>query len=120
MSSPSKITLPEVTSSSRVSSRAVVLLPQPALAHDPERLPAAHLEVDAVDRLHGPDLALDQEPARDREVLDEPFGAHGTRRGVGGEGVTAGARPCSAGRRRSCGWPGEALIRRASPPATPP
>ena len=41
------------------------------LAHDPQRLAAAHLEADAVDRLDGADLALKHDPARDREVLDE-------------------------------------------------
>src|SRR4051812_963470 len=41
------------------------------LPHDPERLALGDVERDAVDRVHGTDLALDHDAARDREVLDE-------------------------------------------------
>ncbi len=41
------------------------------LADEPERLAAAHVEADAVHRLHGAGLALEDHAARDREVLDQ-------------------------------------------------
>ena len=51
MSPPSKHGLPAVGSSSRMSSRPSVDLPQPGLADDAERLPGVQVEVDAVDGL---------------------------------------------------------------------
>src|SRR6266511_66234 len=39
------------------------------LAHDPERLSRLDGEAHAVDRFHGADLLLEDDPARDREVL---------------------------------------------------
>ena len=60
MSRPSKMTLPPVGSSSRVISRPVVDLPQPDSPTRPSVSPCAHVEVDAVDGLHGADLALEQ------------------------------------------------------------
>ena len=44
-------------------------LPAARLADDPERLALAQRERDAVDRLHGRDLLLEDDPAGDREVL---------------------------------------------------
>ncbi len=46
------------------------------LADDPERLAAHHVEVDPVDRLHRADFALDHDPARQREVLDQAAHLH--------------------------------------------
>src|SRR6266849_3288832 len=44
-------------------------LPAAGLADDTERLSLTNGEGDAVDRLHSGDLALEDDPARDREVL---------------------------------------------------
>ena len=71
MSRPSKRIVPLVGSSSRITRRAVVLLPQPVSPTMPERLAAHHVERHAVDGVHGADLPLEDDPARDREVLDE-------------------------------------------------
>ena len=71
MSSPSKRIVPLVGSSSRMIRRAVVVLPQPVSPTMPERLAAQHVEGDAVDGVHRADLALEDDPAREREVLDE-------------------------------------------------
>ena len=46
-------------------------LPAAGLADEAEGLAAAELERDAVDRLHRADLLLEDDAARDREVLDE-------------------------------------------------
>ena len=46
-------------------------LPAAGLADDPERLAAADVERDAIDRADRPDLLLEEDPLRDREVLDE-------------------------------------------------
>ena len=51
--------------------RAIVDLPQPGLADDAERLALLDGEADAVDGLDRGDLLLEDEPARDREVLLE-------------------------------------------------
>ena len=68
MSRPSNSIFPPVGSSSRVISRPVVVLPQPDSPTSASVSPAQHLEVEPVDRLHRPDLAL-QQPPGDREVL---------------------------------------------------
>ena len=68
MSRPSNTILPAVGSQSRVISRPVVRLAAARLAHQAERLALRDGEVDAVDRLHRADLALQQALA-DREVL---------------------------------------------------
>ena len=57
MSWPSKRIVPPVGSRSRVSSRPVVVLPQPDSPTSAERLALADVEVDAVDRLDRADLA---------------------------------------------------------------
>ena len=62
MSWPSKRISPEVDSSSRITRRAVVLLPQPVSPTMPERLAAADVEADPVDRLDRADLALEEDP----------------------------------------------------------
>ena len=84
-------------------SRAVVLLPQPVSPTMPERLAALDVEADAVDRLHRADLALEDDPARDREVLDEVAHLHERLAG-------AGARAAAPVRQRadasSCGLGG--------------
>ena len=46
------------------------------LADDAQRLAALHVEADAVDRLHGADLFLHHDPARQREVLDQVAHLH--------------------------------------------
>jgi hypothetical protein len=77
------------------------------LAHQAEGLAAADLEADPVDRLDRPDLTL-QDPAADREMLDEvcdlderPFG--GLRRGrpVWDGSGAAGGRRSGLGRERA-------------------
>ena len=60
MSWPSNSIVPPVGSSSRVISRPIVDLPQPDSPTTPRVSPAAHVEVDAVDRLHRADLPLEQ------------------------------------------------------------
>ena len=47
-------------------------LPAPALADEPQRLPATQDEVDTVDRLHGARGAGEDRPPRQREVLRQP------------------------------------------------
>ena len=63
MSRPSKTIRPPVGSSSRVSSRPVVVLPQPDSPTSAECLAAPDGEGQPVDRLHRADLALQQTPA---------------------------------------------------------
>src|SRR4051812_49126212 len=46
------------------------------LPHDPERLALHDVERHAVDGMHRPDLLLEDDPARDREVLHEIAYAH--------------------------------------------
>ena len=67
--------------------RAIVDLPQPDSPTTPSVSPSLDGEADAVDRLHRGDLLLEDDPARDREVLlevldDEQLVAahHGRRR----------------------------------------
>ena len=79
MSRPSKMILPAVGSRSRVSSRPVVVLPQPDSPTSESVSPALDREVDPVDGLDGADLALQQAPA-DREVLDQPVDLEQVRR----------------------------------------
>jgi hypothetical protein len=70
MSCPSKTTRPEVGVSSRVAQRASVDLPQPVSPTRAERLPAADLEADPVDRVDRVDGR--REPAvADRKALDD-------------------------------------------------
>ena len=71
MSRPSKMIVPSVGSSSRVSSRPVVVLPQPDSPTRESVSPVADREVQPVDGLDGADLALEQ-AAPDREVLGQP------------------------------------------------
>src|SRR4051794_13465720 len=80
-----------------------------ALADHPQRLPAAHAEVDAVDRLHGPHLPA-QQALRDREVLpqardgEQVLGgspAPGRCRGLGRDAHSLGATSSLKIRRRS-------------------
>ena len=74
MSCPSKMIRPAVGSSSLMMRAPERRLAAPGLADDAERLALAHRQVDAVDRLHLADRAL--EDARlDREVLDEALDA---------------------------------------------
>ena len=49
--------------------RAIVDLPQPDSPTMPSVSPCLHREADAVDRLDRADLLLEDDPARDREVL---------------------------------------------------
>ena len=49
--------------------RAIVDLPQPDSPTTPSVSPSRRVKRDAVDRLHGRDLLLEDDPARDREVL---------------------------------------------------
>src|SRR5205085_8011719 len=46
-------------------------LAAPGLPHDPQRLALLDVERDVIDRLDRPDLLLEDDPAADREVLDE-------------------------------------------------
>src|SRR5437764_3370469 len=46
-------------------------LPAAGLSDDAQRLAVAHVEADTVDRLHRANPALEDDPLRDREVLDE-------------------------------------------------
>ena len=68
MSRPSKTISPAVGSSSRVSSRPVVVLPQPDSPTSAKVSPRRDVEGHAVDGLDRADLAL-QEALSDREVL---------------------------------------------------
>ena len=58
MSRPSNTIWPAVGSSSRVSRRPVVVLPQPDSPTRPSVSPLRHAKVDAVDGLDRADLAL--------------------------------------------------------------
>ena len=84
MSRPSNMIVPAVGSISRVTIRPVVVLPQPDSPTSDEVSPGAP-EVEAVDRLHGADLPLEQ--ARDREVLHQA----GDRQQLVRSGRSAGA-----------------------------
>ena len=55
-------------------------LARAGLADEPERLARSDVEADAVDRLHVADLALDQDPLPDREVLVEVLDLRAARR----------------------------------------
>ena len=89
-SMPSKRTVPEVASRRRINRAARRALAATGLADESEGLALAHLEGDAVDGLHRPDLAL-EDPLADREIdlevldLDEV----GLVRGRGGIGPPA-------------------------------
>ena len=72
MSRPSNMICPPVGSSSRVSSRPVVVLPQPDSPTSAERLAAAHVEVEPVDGLHRADLALQQTPGVTGKCFSRP------------------------------------------------
>jgi hypothetical protein len=65
---------PAVGSSSRVSSRPVVDLPQPDSPTSPKLVARVHGQVDAVDRLDGAHLPAEGEAAHDREVLGQLLG----------------------------------------------
>ena len=87
MSRPSKTTRPPVGSSRRITQRAIVDLPQPDSPTTPRVSPSRTVKRDAVDGLDRTDLLLEDDPARDREVLlqvldDEELGA-ARARGVG-------------------------------------
>ena len=71
MSWPSKVILPEVASSSRITQRAMVDLPQPDSPTTPSVSPLCQREGDAVDRVDAADLLLEHDAAGDREVLDQ-------------------------------------------------
>ena len=70
-SSPSKRTEPEVGCYELQHRAAEGRLAAAGLADEAERLAGGDREADAVDRPHPPDLAIDQHPGLDREVLDE-------------------------------------------------
>ena len=89
-------------------------LAAPRFAHQAERLSGPDLERDVVDRVHQRDLALDQDPTLDREVLHHVLGLQ-QGRAVGGahdegplfplsqpglDGRTGKARTASGRRRR--------------------
>ena len=70
MSSPvERRSSPRSGSSSRMTTRAERRLAAAGLTDQPERLARVDLEIDAVDRVHVADLLLDEDAARDREVL---------------------------------------------------
>ena len=71
MSRPSKTIRPPVGSRRRMMQRAIVDLPQPDSPTTPSVSPSRTRERHAVDRLHRGDLLLEDDPARDREVLLE-------------------------------------------------
>ena len=54
-----------------MTSRAVVVLPQPVSPTSPERLAGTHREIDAIDGLDGSSAASREDATGDREVLDE-------------------------------------------------
>ena len=90
-SMPSNFTEPEVGFEKLQDAVASRRLARAGLADEAERLAGLDLEADTVDRLHLADLALDQKPFLDREVLvevldleDDAVGAHA--------GVTSGWR----------------------------
>ena len=60
-----------------------------ALAHEAERLAAAHVEGEAVHRVHGADLALEHDPAGDGEVDAQVLDAHERVAAEGGGAVHA-------------------------------
>ena len=72
-------------------------LAAPALADDPQRLAPVDGEADPVDRPHGADLALEDDPPGDREVLDEVARLEQRLASAGSESRGAPATP--AGRR---------------------
>ena len=69
MSRPSKMIFPAVDSSSRMTQRASVDLPQPDSPTTPSVSPWRTVKRDVVDGLHGSDLLLEDDAAGDREVL---------------------------------------------------
>ena len=69
MSRPSNQIRPSVVSSSRMMQRASVDFPHPDSPTIPSVSPGLMLKRDAVDRLHGGDLLLEDDAAGDREVL---------------------------------------------------
>ena len=69
MSRPSKMTVPGGRLVQAHEAAPERRLAAAGLADEAERLARAHLEADAVDRLHARDLAPDHAAARDREVL---------------------------------------------------
>ena len=69
MSRPSNVIVPPVGSSRRMMHRAIVDLPQPDSPTTPSVSPRLTREGDVVHRLHRGDLLLEDDPARDREVL---------------------------------------------------
>ena len=71
MSWPSKRISPDVGVEQARDQPRGRALAAAGLADDPERLAALDVEVDAVDGLHRADFALEDDPARDREVLDQ-------------------------------------------------
>ena len=124
MSWPSKRISPALASSRRMISLRGRALAAARLADDPERLAAPHLEADAVDGLDRADPAPEDDPARDREVLDEVAHlARAARRARGcaaasGRGSLAALTPVLPGRRAPSD---SACSARASPsaPAAP-
>jgi len=72
-----------------------------ALADQAERLALVDVEADVVDRAHAADLALDEEPGGDREVLGQVLDAQ--QRGGGGR---AHAEAPSRARMQAAKWPG--------------
>ena len=66
---PSNVTVPAVSSCSRMMHRPSVDLPQPDSPTRPSVSPGPDLEADVVDRVHPADLALDDDAVLDREVL---------------------------------------------------
>ena len=109
MSRPSKTIVPPVGSSSRMMQRAIVDLPQPDSPTTPSVSPCADREADAVDRLHGADLLLEDDPARDGEVLlqilddeqlvaTQPFAPARA-------GLRPGRRCSTAASGHACSWP---------------
>ena len=101
-------------SSRRISSRAVVDLPQPDSPTRPSVSPSSDVEGDAVDGLHGADLRCRMIPCGDREVLDEVADLD-ERLGVAGERRAALALVAG----RSCAALRPSTRRRARSPDRP-
>ena len=96
-SAPSKKICPSVGSISRMQRPPERRLAAARLADEPERLAAPDLQVDAVDRLHVADGAL-EEPLADGKVLPQPVGGEQDvgRSGLGGAVRAAVAHPVTA------------------------
>ena len=109
MSRPSKTIRPPVGSSRRMMQRAIVDLPQPDSPTTPSVSPSLDAEADPVDRLHGRDLLLEDDPARDREVLrqalddEEIVAARGSRRSAVRAILGTSARLCDRRREQLLG-----------------